>query len=53
VVYCVVVLLVAMEWTAAITGDRMGLFLGFSLRRKNLGQPFSKAETDLPYNEYL
>jgi hypothetical protein len=44
-----VVLLVAMEWTAAITGDRMGLFLDFTLRRKNLGQPFSRAETDLRY----
>ncbi len=29
-----VVLLVVMKWTAAITGDHMGLFLDFSLRRK-------------------
>jgi hypothetical protein len=28
--------LVAMEWTAAITGDCMGLFQDFSLRRKIL-----------------
>jgi hypothetical protein len=26
-----------MEWTAAITGDRLGLFLDFSLRRKIFG----------------
>jgi hypothetical protein len=28
--------LVVMEWTAAITGDCMGLFQDFSLRRKIL-----------------
>jgi hypothetical protein len=34
VVYCMVVLLVVMKWSAAITGDCMGLFLDFSIRRK-------------------
>ncbi len=34
VVYCVVVLLVVMEWMAAITGDCVGQFLDFSPRRK-------------------
>ncbi len=33
-VYCVLVLLVVMEWTATITGDHMVLFLDFSIRRK-------------------
>jgi hypothetical protein len=28
--------LVVMEWTAAITGDRMGLFRDFYLKRKFL-----------------
>jgi hypothetical protein len=32
-----VVLLVAMKWMAAITGDCMGLFLDFSVRRKIWG----------------
>jgi hypothetical protein len=35
-----VVLLVAREWTAAITGNRVVLFLDFSLRRKFLGTIF-------------
>jgi hypothetical protein len=39
VVYCMVVLV--MEWTAAITGDSMGLFL------EKLRQPFSRAEMDV------
>ncbi len=37
-----VVILVVMEWTAAITGDCMGLFLDFSP-----GQPFSRVEMDV------
>jgi hypothetical protein len=36
-----------MEWTAAITGDRMGLFLDFSSRRNFFGELSFKAETDL------
>jgi hypothetical protein len=32
-----VALLVVMEWTAAITGDRMGLFLEFFSIEKNCG----------------
>jgi hypothetical protein len=42
----VVVLLVAMEWMASITGDRVGLFLDFSPRRKIWGTVF-QAETDV------
>jgi hypothetical protein len=32
--------LVIMEWMVAITGDRMGLFRDFSLRRKNFENRF-------------
>ncbi len=42
-----VVLLVVMEWTAAITGDPAGLFLDFFSKEKKLGQPFSKVEMDV------
>jgi hypothetical protein len=35
-----VVLLVMLEWTAAIIGDCVGLFLDFSLRRKIWGNHF-------------
>jgi hypothetical protein len=36
-----VVLLVVMEWTAAITGDRVGLYLEFFSKEKTCGRPFS------------
>jgi hypothetical protein len=42
VVYCVVVLFVVMERTVAITGDPVGLFQDFSLRRKIWGNYFPK-----------
>jgi hypothetical protein len=35
-----VVLLVAIEWTATITGDCVGFFLDFSPRRKMFGNHF-------------
>jgi hypothetical protein len=41
-VYCVVALLVVMEWTATITGDHKGLFLDSSPRRKNWGDHFPR-----------
>jgi hypothetical protein len=50
VVYCVVALLVVMEWTAAITSDREGLFKGFFSEEKNLGQLFSR---DVPHRPIL
>ncbi len=37
--------LVAMEWTAAITGDCVGLFWDFSLRRKILENHFRQSGT--------
>jgi hypothetical protein len=40
-----VVLLVVMEWMAAIIGDSAGLFLDFSPRRKNLGNRFPGQKT--------
>jgi hypothetical protein len=43
-VYCVLVLLVVMEWTATITGDHVGLFLEFFSMEKNCGRPFSKRQ---------
>jgi hypothetical protein len=43
-----VVLLVVMEWTDAITGDRVGLFLIF-LQGEKFGEPFSRLETDVFY----
>jgi hypothetical protein len=46
-VYWVVVLLVGMEWTAAVSGERVGLFLDF-LKGEKLGQLFSRMETDVP-----
>ncbi len=39
-----VVLLVVKEWTAAIAGDCMGLFLELFLKEKNFGRPFSKGQ---------
>jgi hypothetical protein len=41
-----------MEWMTA-TGLPRGVISGFYSQEKNLGQPFSRAETDLPYDEYL
>jgi hypothetical protein len=50
VVYCVAVLLVVMEWTAAITGDRVGLFLDFfSKEKKFRATIFCKAEIQSLY----
>jgi hypothetical protein len=42
VVYCVVVLLVVMEWTAAITGDHVELLLDILPKRKILDFPWRK-----------
>jgi hypothetical protein len=47
-----VVLLVVMELTAAITGDRVGLFLDFSLRRKIWGAVF-QGGNGCSYNELV
>ncbi len=48
VVYCVVVLLVVMEWVAAITGDLVQLFLEFSQRRKILADHFLRGRNGSP-----
>jgi len=43
--YLLVCNLVVMEWMAAITGDCMGLFRDFSLRRKILENRFQQSGT--------
>jgi hypothetical protein len=40
------VILVAMEWTAAITGKLHGVISGFFSEEKKFGEPSSKAEMD-------
>jgi len=43
-----------MEWTAAISGDHVGLFLDFSQRKRILGTIlFSKAEMDVLLNQWF
>jgi hypothetical protein len=42
-----------MEWMATVTGDRVGLLLDFSLRRKKFGNHFSGQKWIKAYKNHL